>query len=76
MGSLVGSGKDAMSMREVRKLTISGHQTSLISTADALPHTHLAARMFSRWCQENFFGYMMHHFAISDSFMNLEYHNG
>ena len=20
--------------------------------------------MFSRWCQENFFGYMMHHFAI------------
>jgi hypothetical protein len=64
MGSLVGSGKDAMWMREVRKLTNSGHQTSLISTAYALPHIHLAARMFSRWCQENFFGYMMHHFAI------------
>lgn len=64
MGSLVGSGKDAVWMREVRKLTNSCHQTSLISTAYALPHISLAARMFSRWCQENFFGYMMHHFAI------------
>ena len=64
MGSLAGSGKDAVWMREVRKLTESGHQTSLISTAFELPHTELAARMFSRWCQENFFRYMMQHFAI------------
>lgn len=64
MGSLVGSGKDALWMREVRKLTDSCHQTSLISTAYALQDIHLAARMFSRWCQENFFGYMMQHFAI------------
>jgi prepilin-type processing-associated H-X9-DG protein len=64
MGSLIGSGKDAIWVREVRKLTSSCHQTSLISTAYALPHKELAARMFSRWCQENFFGYMMHHFAI------------
>ena len=64
MGSLVGTGKDALWVREVRKLTTSCHQTSLISTAYALPHKELAARMFSRWCQENFFGYMMHHFAI------------
>jgi len=42
----------------VRKLTDSGHQTSLISTAFDLPHTQLAGRMFSRWCQENFFNYM------------------
>jgi hypothetical protein len=33
MGSLVGTGKNALWMREVRKLTDSGHQTSLISTA-------------------------------------------
>jgi hypothetical protein len=46
MGSCVGSGKDAMWMREVRKLTDSGHQTSLISTAFDLPHTQPAARMF------------------------------
>lgn len=64
MGSLAGSGKDGVWMREVRKLTESGHQTSLISTAFELPHTELAARMFSRWCQENFFRYMMQHFAI------------
>jgi transposase len=64
MGSLVGSGKKAIWMREVRKLTDSGHQTSLISTAFDLPHTQLAGRMFSRWSQENFFAYMMEHFDI------------
>ncbi|MCP4345298.1 MAG: hypothetical protein GY795_07205 [Desulfobacterales bacterium] len=64
MGSRVGTGKNAIWMREVRKLTESGHQTSLISTAYDLPHTKLAAQMFSRWCQENFFKYMMKHFAI------------
>ncbi len=64
MGSLVGSGKKVIWMREIRKLTDSGHQTSLISTAYELPHIQLAARMFSRWCQENFFRYMMRHFSI------------
>jgi hypothetical protein len=64
MGSLVGSGQNGIWMREVRKLTDSGHQTSLISTAFDLSHTHLATRMFSRWCQENFFNYMMQHFDI------------
>lgn len=64
MGSYVGSGKDAIWMREVRKLTDSGHQSSLISTAFDLPLTELTGRMFSRWCQENFFNYMMQHFDI------------
>lgn len=64
MGSLVGSGKKAVWMREVRKLTDSGHQTSVISTAHDLDLTQLSARMFSRWCQENFFRYMMQHFDI------------
>ena len=64
MGSAVGSGNNVIWMREVRKLTDSGHQTSVISTAFDLPHTQLAARMFSRWCQENFFNYMMQHFDI------------
>jgi transposase len=64
MGSLIGSGKNAVWMREVRKLTTSEHQTSIISTAFDLPSTQLAVRMFSRWCQENFFGYMMQHFEI------------
>jgi len=64
MGTLLGSGKDAFWGREVRKLTDSGHQTSLISTGYDLPHTALALRMFSRWCQENFFRYMKQHFEI------------
>ncbi len=64
MGSLVGSGKDANWMREVRKLTKSGHQVSLISTAFTLPHSDIAARLFNRWCQENFLKYMMQHFAL------------
>ncbi len=64
MGSLVGSGKDQTWMRQVRKLTDTGHQTSIVSTGFDLPLTHLAARMFSRWCQENFFNYMMQHFDI------------
>jgi len=64
MGSSVGSGKNAIWMREVRRLTDSGHQSSLISTAFDLSLTQLAGRMFSRWCQENFFNYMMQHFDI------------
>ncbi|MDM8515977.1 hypothetical protein QUF76_07245 [Desulfobacterales bacterium HSG16] len=64
MGSLVGSGKKAVWMREARKLTDSGHQTSVISTAYDLEFTQFSARMFSRWCQENFFRYMLQHFDI------------
>ena len=62
-GSLIGS-RDSMWMREVRKLTASGHQTSLISTAYDREGTQDALALFSRWCQKNFFHYMMQHFAI------------
>jgi transposase len=64
MGSRVGSGSDMIWVREVRKLTESGHQTSIISTVFDLDITGVATRMFSRWCQENFFRYMMQHFDI------------
>lgn len=51
-------------VREIRKLTKSGHQTSIITT-DFLSETGpLAMKMFSRWCQENFFKYMMEHYGI------------
>jgi len=62
-GSLVGS-RDSVWMREVRKLTSGGHQTSLISTAYGREGLQDAVALFSRWCQENFFRYMMEHFAI------------
>ena len=61
---VLGTGKKKIRVREVRKLTDSGHQTSLISTAYDRDHTRLAASMFSRWCQENFFKYMKQHFEI------------
>jgi hypothetical protein len=64
MGSRVGTPPHALWMREVRKLTDSGHQVSLIGTAFEIEHTAFAARLFSRWCQENFFRYMMEHFAL------------
>ena len=62
-GSLVGA-RDGVWMREVRKLTSSGHQTSLISTAYGRESLQDALALFSRWSQENFFRYMMEHFAI------------
>jgi len=64
MGSWVGDAKNGLWVREVRKLTESGHQTSLISTAYSQISLKDAAAMFSRWSQENFFRYMMEHFAI------------
>lgn len=51
-------------MREVRKLTESGHQTAIISTDYRAELTSLAASMFARWCQENFFKYMREHFNL------------
>jgi hypothetical protein len=64
MGSWVGDAKNGVWVREARKLTASGHQTSLISTAYSQISLKDAAAMFSRWSQENFFRYMMEHFAI------------
>jgi transposase len=63
-GSWIGDRRKGLWVREVRKLTPSGHQTSLISTAYGRLGLEDAGRLFSRWSQENFFGYMMQHFAI------------
>ncbi len=63
-GSLIGTGKEQLWVKEVRKLTDSGHQVSIISTAYGLDAPELGGRLFSRWCQENFFRYMMQHFAL------------
>ena len=51
-------------VRELRKLTESGHQTSILCTdyrTDAAP---LAAAMFARWSQENFFKYAREHYNL------------
>ncbi|MDR0572895.1 MAG: hypothetical protein LBG96_02500 [Tannerella sp.] len=57
-GSLIRGGW----FREVRKLSGSGHQTSIITTHPDLSLPKIAARMFARWSQENFFKYMIANF--------------
>jgi hypothetical protein len=64
MGSWVGDKKNGLWVREVRKLSKNGHQTSLLSTAKSNLAMCDAGLIFSRWSQENFFGYMMKHYAI------------
>lgn len=60
----LSAGKLSMPVLEVRRLTPSGHQTAIITTARLLGEPAVAGRMFSRWCQENFFAYMMEHYDI------------
>jgi hypothetical protein len=51
-------------LREIRKLTESGHQTSILTTNFQAPMTTLAVSLFARWSQENFFRYMREHFGL------------
>jgi hypothetical protein len=60
----LSAGKASIPVTEVRRLTQTGHQTAVITTAKRLDATLIASRMFSRWCQENFFAYLMQHFDI------------
>ena len=51
-------------VREIRKLTDSGHQTAILATdyrSDLVP---VAAALFARWAQENFFKYAREHFGL------------
>jgi transposase len=63
-GTLLGKNEKAIWVKEVRKLTETGHQTSFISTAYTLDSMKSAALMFSRWSQENYFAYMMKHYNL------------
>jgi hypothetical protein len=51
-------------VREIRKLTDSGHQTAMLTTNFSAPMPVLAASMFARWCQENFFRYMREQYGL------------
>ena len=51
-------------VREIRKLTETGHQVSILSTNFRADITSIAAHMFARWSQENFLQYMMQNFAL------------
>jgi transposase-like protein len=60
----ISAGKDSIPVTEVRRLTASGHQTAIVTTARRLANIAIASRMFARWSQENFFAYMMQHYDI------------
>jgi len=51
-------------VREIRKLTQKGHQTSIIGTDYRSNIIPLAVAMFARWSQENFFKYCREHFGL------------
>jgi len=58
------SGTLSVPVQEIRCLTLDGHQTVIITTLLTAEAKHIAARMFTRWCQENYFAYMMQHFEL------------
>lgn len=60
--------KNEISMREVRKKTDSGHQTSIITTNKKLSLLQIALYMFSRWTQENFFWYLKEDYDLDKIF--------
>lgn len=51
-------------VREIRKLTQSGHQVAIVATDFITPMEGVAGHMFARWSQENFFKYTTEHFGI------------
>lgn len=62
--TLIGSGGNAVAVKEIRRRTETGRQTSIVTSARRLDARTVAPRMFARWGQENFFAYAMHHFGI------------
>ena len=64
-GTYLGSKPgEQLWVREIRKRTKSGGQTSILSTDYTTDLAPIAARMFARWCQENFFRYMRIHYGL------------
>jgi prepilin-type processing-associated H-X9-DG protein len=55
---------DKVWVREIRKRTQSAHQTSVLSTDYRSDPGPVAAAMFARWSQENFFRYMREHYGL------------
>lgn len=51
-------------VRELRKCNDNGHQTSIITTDYRSPLAPVAAAMFARWSQENFFRYARQHYHL------------
>jgi len=62
-----GSGKDSIRCREIRRLRKGkqgARQTAVVSTDYISSMAAVAVAMFARWCQENFFRYMLQEFGL------------
>ena len=53
-----------LQVREIRKLSQGGHQVAIVSTHRTMERGPLAAAMFARWSQENFFKYMRENYGL------------
>lgn len=53
-----------LSLRQVTRLSESGHQTPILTSRRDLCTLEVAYRMFDRWGQENFFKYLREEFAL------------
>lgn len=51
-------------LREIRKLSEGGHQTSILTTDYVSTMEEIAPTMFARWSQENFFKYMRENYNL------------
>lgn len=64
-GTYLGSKPgEQLWVREIRKRNESGGQTSILCTDYRRDLAPVAANMFARWSQENFFRYMRIHFGL------------
>lgn len=64
-GTYLGSKPgERLWVREIRKRNKSGGQTAILSTDYKSDLAPIAAGMFARWSQENFFRYMRIHFGL------------
>ena len=57
-------GRKKVAVREIRKLAEAGRQISMVSTHPGTEGRRLAALLFARWSQENYFRYMRQHYGL------------
>jgi prepilin-type processing-associated H-X9-DG protein len=57
-------GRKTITLRQIVRLSPDGHQTHILTSRFDLPAGEIAARMFNRWRQENYFRYARAHFAL------------
>ena len=57
-------GRKTLTLRQIVRRSPDGHQTPIVTSRLDLPAVQVAARMFNRWRQENYFRYGRQHFAL------------